>query len=83
MAITSADIAALPTLTDAELLKLYRHALATGAVGTTITINGRSVAIPPIDQLMKAITWLESRTAAESGADAATGIALISFGEAR
>jgi hypothetical protein len=77
MAISNADIAALPTYTDAELLILYRWALANGAAGTTRAINGRSVTFASVDELRKSIEWLESRVNSSSN----DGMALITFDE--
>ena len=70
------DVNSLQTFTDAELLKLYRHALATGAAGTERTINGRTIKIPPVQDLMKVIGWLESRVS-----DADNASVVIEFAE--
>lgn len=78
MAITNADIAALPTYTDAELLILYRWALVNNAAGETRAINGRSVTFPSVEQLRKTIEWLEARANSATGGD---GLALITFDE--
>lgn len=74
------DVDAVSTYTDAELLVLYRHCLATGAAGTTRQINGRMIQIPDIDKLMKLIDWLEARINTATDATAG-GIALVQFGE--
>ena len=82
MSITNADIAALPTYTDAELLSLYRWGLANNAAGQQRTINGRSVTFPTQTELLKTIEWLEGRV--ESAGDGEGGnIALAQFGEAQ
>ena len=81
MAISSADITALPDYTDAQLLKLYKWAMANGAAGQSRTINGRAIAFPPLADLMKAIEWLESREQAAANATTGNGIALAKYGE--
>ena len=83
MAISSSDISALPAYTDAELLTLYRWALANGAAGTSRTIGAggasRSYTFPSVEVIIKTIEWLESREAANGGGN----IALVRFGEAQ
>lgn len=72
------NISNLQTFTDAELLTLYRHALATGAAGQDRQMSdGRRITFPPIEALMKAIDWLEKRT----NADEFDGTALLQFNE--
>lgn len=71
------DISSIQTFTDAQLLILYRWALANNAAGQTRTIEGRTVAFPPLDQLMKAVDWLEGRENAVSGG----GIAEAQFND--
>ncbi len=83
MAIENSDITALPTYTDAELLKLYRWAMANGAAGTERQISGRSITFPALPDLMKAVEWLESRAAAGGTDTTGGGIALVRFGEAQ
>jgi hypothetical protein len=73
------DPSTLRTYTDAELLSLYRWAMANGAGGQTRTIGGRSITFPPLPDLMQAVTWLESRVNAAS--DDGGGIALVQYGE--
>jgi hypothetical protein len=80
MAISSADIAALPDYTDAQLLKLYRWALANGAAGTSRSINGRAITFPALPSLLSAIEWLEERVQAASDGTGGS-IALVQFGE--
>lgn len=55
MPLTQDQADALPDWTDAELVKIYRHAIAQGWAGTTRSINGRSVTFPPIESMMKVI----------------------------
>jgi len=78
MAITSADIAALPAYTDAELLLLYRWALANGAAGQSRTINGRSISFPNVNDIMAAIDWLQQKTNVAAGDD---GVVLLETNE--
>ena len=79
MAISSADIAALPDYTDAELLKLYKWALANGAAGQSRSINGRSVSSPSARDIMAIIGQLEARVNAAEGYGG--NVALGSFGD--
>ncbi len=79
MAISNADIAALPTYTDAELLVLYRAAFVNGWGGTSRTINGRSITFAEPDKLLDIIERLEARITV-IGADFTDGIALVQFG---
>jgi hypothetical protein len=79
MAITSADISALPDYTDAELLKLYRWAMANGAAGQSRSINGRSVSFPSARDIMAIIGQLEARVNAAEGYGGS--VALGSFGD--
>jgi hypothetical protein len=74
------DVENIQEFTEADLLKLYRWAMANNAAGQTRSIDGRSVSFPPLESLMKAIGWLESRVnATEQGG----GIALVEFSEPR
>jgi hypothetical protein len=82
MAISNADITALPSYTDAELLKLYRSALANGWAGTSRTINGRSITFAGPKELRDTIQWLETRIN-DASDDAGGGLALVQFGEPR
>jgi hypothetical protein len=62
-------------VTDAEMLKMFRWAMTTGAAGQTRSINGRTISFPPIEQLRVTIEWLERRIDATT--DTSDGIALI------
>ncbi len=73
MPISNADIAAMPTYTDAELLILYRMALANGWAGTSRSISGRSITFPEPDKILDLIERLEDRV---GGGDFGDGIAL-------
>lgn len=81
MAITSSDIAALPTYTDTELLKLYRWALANGAAGTERSIAGRAIKFPDVETIFATIERLEQRIAETANTEGA-GIVLGEFGDA-
>lgn len=75
----SINIDSLQTFTDADLLKLYRWAMANGAAGQSRSVNGRNVQFPPLERLMKAIEWLESRVAQEAS-EPGGNIALVQVG---
>lgn len=81
MPISNADIAALPTYTDAELLVLYRSAFANGWGGTSRTINGRSITFPEPGKLLDIIERLEARVVA-ADATYSEGIVLVELGRA-
>lgn len=74
------DVDNLQAFTDAELLKLYRWALANNAAGQTRQIEGRSVSFPPLLDLMKAIDWLEKRIEAAGNSGDGNTI-LVQFGD--
>lgn len=78
MAISNQEISNLPDYSDAELLKLYRWAMANGAAGTTRTINNRTIEFPSLPDLTATIAWLEQRIAASSSSG---GIAVARFRE--
>lgn len=80
MSLTNAEIAAIPTYTDAEHLKLVDLAITTVlASGTAVGINGRSVTRSDLPELYEAKAIIEARINAASSGD---GIALITFDEA-
>lgn len=58
MAITIANV---QTFTDAELLTLYRNAMAQLAVSESTTINGRTVRRSQLPQIRETLEWLERR----------------------
>lgn len=58
---TPEKAAELPEWSDADLIKLYRNALAMGWGGTTRTINGRTVTFAQPDVLLDLIERLERR----------------------
>ena len=57
----------LPTYTDAEMLNIYRWALANGAAGQTRTVNGRTITFASVADITATIQWLELRLAAAGG----------------
>lgn len=63
------------TFTDAELLVLYRHALAVGAAGEERQIGDRRIRFPSMPEIRKTIEWLEGRV----NADETDGVALAQF----
>lgn len=68
------------TFTDAELLVLYRHALATGAAGEERQMgDGRRIRFPSIAEIRETIEWLENRV----NADEFDGTALLQFNDPR
>lgn len=82
MAISSADITALPDYTDAQLLKLYRWAMANGAAGESRSMNGHSITFPAIDKLRETIEWLEQRVNVDA-ASGDGGDVVVVYGELR
>lgn len=79
MSISNADIAALPTYTDAEHLKLVDYAISTVlAGGTAVGINGRSITRSDLPDLYATKAIIESRINSSSS----DGRALITFNEA-
>jgi len=77
------DTSAIQEFSDAEMLKLYRWALATGAAGTTRSVAGRSITFPGVAEIRATIEWLEKRAASEAAGQEGMGILLAGFGEAR
>lgn len=68
----------LQTFTDAELLKLYRHALAVGAAGEERQMSdGRRIRFPSQDNIWKTIKELENRIATSDS----DGIALLKIND--
>lgn len=49
------------TYTDAELLALYRQALADLSVGQSTTLRGKTVTRASIPHIKEMIVWLEKR----------------------
>jgi hypothetical protein len=72
------DTSAIQQFTDAELLTLYRNALAAIATGQSYGIGGRTLTRPDLAEVREQINWLEQRIQ-----DDATGgnIALARFGD--
>lgn len=50
------------TYTDAELLALYREALANLSVAQSTTLRGKTVTRASIPHIKEMIVWLEKRT---------------------
>lgn len=81
MAISIAEIEALPDYTDAHQLKLAKYTLAViKGGGQARGIDGRMKTEADIAKIEKHIEWLESRINAET-AEATSGIALVRYGE--
>ena len=77
---TPQQIESLPDYTDAQLLKLYRMALAQGWAGTTRTIGDQTTVFPGPTELLKLITLLETRVASAAGL-LNDGVVLAVFGD--
>ncbi len=73
------DTNSLQTFTDAELLLCYRHALATGAFRTTMSINGRTIQVPGPKDVLEVLERLEGRVASDDGTGGMN--ALVRYGE--
>ncbi len=81
MAISNADIAALPTYTSAEQLKMWQKAsIEIAAAGVSRTINGRTLTTANGDEVKKMIQFWQQQILDE--ADTSGGLALVRFGEA-
>jgi hypothetical protein len=59
-----AKLVALYEYTDAELLALYREALAAIATGQSYTIRGKALTRADLSEVREMIAWLEKRVAA-------------------
>lgn len=80
MAVTNADIAAIPTYTDAELLSLARSQIVQIlASGQAYGIDGRSLTRTDLPKIQQFIEWIEARVD-EDESDFGDGIALVQFG---
>jgi hypothetical protein len=75
------DVSSLQTFTDAELLIIYRNALATGAFRQEMDFNGRRVKVPDAKTVLMIIETLEARCAVDAAADNGGGTALVQYGE--
>lgn len=73
---TGVDPSNLRTYTDAELITLYRWALANGAAGQTRTIAGRSVSFPSAPDMLKVLAVFEARQQATLTGD---GVSVVTF----
>jgi hypothetical protein len=70
----SINVNNIPDYSDADLLKIYRWALANGAAGQTRQIDGRSISFPPAATILgEIIPALEQRIAAAGGGLSALG----------
>jgi len=75
MAITTTTIDALPDYTDAQMLKLVKHAISQILGGAqSYSINGRSFTSADLDKLKGMLTFYEDRVV-DSASDGG-GIAL-------
>lgn len=74
----SINIAGVQNFTDAELLTLYRAALAAVATGQSYSIGGRSLTRADLKSIREMVEWLEQRTNSE---DNGGNIALVRFGD--
>jgi UDP-N-acetyl-D-mannosaminuronic acid transferase (WecB/TagA/CpsF family) len=76
------DHTAVQTHTDAQLLALYRDALAKIATGQSYSINGRSLTHANLKEVRDMIDWLEARV--QTATDGVGGnIALAQFKDAQ
>lgn len=63
------DINGTPEYTDADLLVLWRNALASVATGQSYSIGGRSLTRADVKECRDMIQWLESRIDAAANSD--------------
>lgn len=75
------DVSSVQTFTDAQLLVLYRNALAAVTVGQSYSINGRSMTRADLPEIRETIDWLEARIQNAAATDSGGGIAIVQFGE--
>lgn len=80
MAITNADIAALPTYTSAEQLKMWQKAsIDVAAAGVSRAINGRTLTTSNAAEIRAMLQFWEQQVFDEG--DTSGGIALVQYGE--
>lgn len=61
------DPSKFPEVTDAELLTIYRAAMAALGTGQSYSINGRTMTRVDIAEVRETITWLEARIDTKTG----------------
>lgn len=84
MAITNAQIAALETITPANLLVAVNQAIAAILLGAqSYTVNGRQFVKGDLDKLRELRSQLQAEVNAADAGDSGGGIALVQFGEAQ
>lgn len=86
MAVTNAQLAALETLTPANMLNAWIQAEAAVALaGQSYQIGDRKLTRADLPEIRKSIQFWQGQVAAASGADsgAGGGNALVQFGEAQ
>ena len=59
------DSSSIVTYTDADLLLLWRAAYAACSMGQSYSISGRQLTRANLPEIVKQITWLETRTNAD------------------
>jgi hypothetical protein len=84
MAITNAQIAALPTYTSAEQLKMWQKAsIDLAAAGVSYAIAGRQLTRSDAEEVRNMLLFWQSQVNAQTAAADGGGIALAQFGEAQ
>lgn len=74
------DTGSIQEYSDAELLVLFRNALAAVATGQEYRIGDRTLTRANLKEIRETIDWLDERT--DTAATAADdGIALVRYGE--
>jgi hypothetical protein len=70
----------MASLTDQQLLDLFRNALGAIAQNQSYTINGRTYTRANLKDVWDMVLVLEQRVAQSAGDNTGTGIALVRFG---
>jgi hypothetical protein len=70
----------MASLTDSQLLDLYRNAMGAIANGQSYSINGRSLTRANLKDVWAMIQQLERRIAMAANDATGTGIVLVRFG---
>lgn len=75
MAVSIATINDIPDYSDEIMVKLCRYCIANQTMaGQTVSVEGQSYTVPPIDKAFALLEAFEARIAAASGTNVGLGI---------